>query len=68
MDNKIVTLDDLSKTKGFKLLHMNVRSQSKKMDQIRLMLHGTDLDVITISETWLNESVGLKTVILEDYN
>ena len=31
------------------------------------MFHESNLDVITLSETWLNEAVNLKTVNLEDY-
>ena len=37
MDNKIVSLNDLSGVKGLKLLHMNVRSIVKKMDEVRIM-------------------------------
>ena len=61
------TIEALSKLKGFKLLHMNVRSLPKKIDQIRLMLHDSNLDVITLSETWLTDSVNSKTVNLDNY-
>ena len=61
------TIQDLSQLKGFKLLHLNVRSLPKKIDQIRIMFHEMNLDVITFSETWLNDAVNSKTVALEDY-
>ena len=67
MDNDITTVDDLNNAKGLRLLHMNVRSLSKKMDQIRLLFHGSDLDVITISETWLSDAVSWKTIALDGY-
>ena len=67
MDTQIKDVESLSKEKGFKLVHMNVRSLTKKMDQMRVMLSGTGLDVITLSETWLDESVNSKSVDLTDY-
>ena len=67
MDNEISTIRGLSELKGFKLLHLNVRSIIKKIDQIRIMFHESNLDVITLSETWLSEDVNSKSVTLEDY-
>ena len=67
MDKEVHTLRELNELKGFKLLHMNVRSLTKKMDQIRVMLHDLNIDIITLSETWLNEAVNSKTVALQDY-
>ena len=52
MDN-IESLEDLSTAKGFKLVHLNVRSLVKKIDQIRILLQSTSIDIITFSETWL---------------
>ena len=67
MDNEISNLDTLNKVKGFKILHLNVRSLPKKMDQIRLMLLKSNLEVITLSETWLNNSVSSISLSLDDY-
>ena len=67
MDSKIDSLTDLSKVKGFKLVHLNVRSLTKKIDQVRLMFSGLNLDVLTISETWLNKSVSSGSVALNYY-
>ena len=46
---------------------MNVRSLTKKIDQLRVTISGSKLDVITLSETWLNGSVNTKTVDIEEY-
>ena len=43
---------DLEKCKGIKLLHLNVRSILKKVDQLRLYFENSKIDIITISETW----------------
>ena len=67
MDNTVDNFEALSLLKGFKLVHMNVRSLSKKIDQIKLLLADSNLDVITMSETWLSDSVHSGTVTLDNY-
>ena len=49
------TLEEISQKKGFKLVHLNIRSIVKKIDQLRLLMQGTKVDIFTISETWLKE-------------
>ena len=65
--NTVDTLDALKAAKGFKLVHLNVRSLVKKMDQIRLMLNNSHIDVITFSETWLKPHLHTKLVELTGY-
>ena len=67
MDDQINDIATLGKEKGFKLIHVNVRSLTKKIDQVRLTVSGSNLDVITMSETWLNASTGNRSVELDDY-
>ena len=67
MDDQIKTMDSLKAAKGFKLLHLNVRSLTKKIDQLRIWFEESKLDVITLSETWLNESVYPKSVNINGY-
>ena len=62
MDDKINSFGDLNGVKGFKLVHTNVRSLPKKIDQLRVLLLDSRIDVVTISETWLNASVTLPEV------
>ena len=68
MDKNIQNLGQLEESKGFKLLHVNVRSLTKKNDQLRAMFLNTSLDVITLSETWLNNFVSSANVALEGYS
>ena len=63
----IDTVEALDKAKGMKFVHLNVRSLAKKMDQIRLMLADTNLDVITFSETWLKPYLHSNLVELDMY-
>ena len=51
--NKIDSIDELNTVKGFKMVHLNIRSITKKIDQIRILLQNTSIDIFTFSETWL---------------
>ena len=57
----------LKNIKGLKIVHYNVRSLIKKMDQIRLLLNDTPTDVLTISETWLQPHLSSGLIQLKDY-
>ena len=53
-----VTLNDIKTTQGLKIAHLNIRSLRNKTDSLRL--EGIDnklIDVLNLSETWLNESI-----------
>ena len=63
----IETLEALGSAKGFKFVHLNVRSLPKKIDQIRIMLSDVNIDVITFSETWLKSYISTATVELDGY-
>ena len=43
----------LNARKGIKIMHWNVRSMIHKFDQFRSLLADSNIDVITISESWL---------------
>ena len=49
---------DFIKLKGIKFGSLNIRSVSRKLDEIELFLHCTKLDYFSLSETWLNHSIG----------
>ena len=54
MDNSIKTVNDLSNCNGNKLVHLNVRSvRGKKIDELKLRFDNSNMDFITISESWL---------------
>ena len=67
MDNIIEDIRDLNAQKGFKLAHLNIRSLFKKMDQLRILLDNSNVDVFTISETWLNPSIFSSSLNLRGY-
>ena len=67
MDNQVDDFAALGKIKGFKVVHLNVRSLPKKIDQLRTLLLDAQLDVVTLSETWLNTAVHSATIKLNGY-
>ena len=61
------TLEELGQRKGFKLVHLNIRSLAKKIDQVRLLMQGTKIDVFTISETWLKRHLETKLFDIDGF-
>ena len=54
MNKSIHNFYELNKTKGFKIVHLNIRSLLPKIEQLRTILYDSTIDIITISETWLH--------------
>lgn len=54
--------------KGFTLAHLNVRSLKNKLPEIETLLYNSNLDLLTLSETWLNSSTQDTIVALQNYN
>ena len=60
---------DHIKSKGFHLLHLNVRSLWPKIDVIRILLYNNNMAaVLTLSETWLNKDIPSEMVCINNYN
>ena len=58
---------DLGQAKGFKLVHLNVRSLLPKIEQIKAIINISNIDVLTISETWLNPLTHNKLIEIPGY-
>ena len=61
------TFQQLNGEKGLKIAHLNVRSLPKKIDQVRLLMHQSKIDVLTLSETWLKSHLHQNIFTLENY-
>ena len=68
MDNTIYNFFQLNTAKGFKIVHLNICSLPKKIDQLRTVLEGSSIDVFTISETWLNDKADSHLFKIQGYN
>ena len=64
----IRNINSLNLEKGFKLVHWNVRSLVKKIDQIRALMDGSPIDVLTLSETWLKHYLHSDLVAIEGFD
>ena len=50
------TFDDMKTTRGLKIAHLNIRSLKNKIDSLRLEgIDNKSVDVLTLSETWLDD-------------
>ena len=52
--------------KGFKIVHLNIRSLSKHLDEVYLNLAG--FDIIALTETWLHANIPNSMLHINDYN
>ena len=66
MEN-LENLQQLNAVKGIKIVHLNVRSLPKKMDQMRVLMSESKIDVLTISETWLRPHLQQGLFTLKNY-
>ena len=50
------TFEDMKTTRGLKIAHLNIRSLKNKIDALRLEgIDNKSVDVLTLSETWLDD-------------
>ena len=63
----MTTLDSLRTAKGLKICHLNTRSIVNKIDQFRLHFENSGMDVITVSETWLNKDISSNILEMRNY-
>lgn len=52
---------------GLNVCHINAQSLLNKIDEVRVIFENSAIDVICISETWLNESISDNLVSLNGY-
>ena len=56
-------------SRGLAMAHLNIRSLLHKMDQVNLIMGGTkSFDILSFSETWLNDSVTDDEILMPGYS
>ena len=60
-------LADIKKMRGLKIVHLNICSLHNKIDSLRLELQGSAIDIMTLSETWLNPTIQDMEIQLTGY-
>ena len=55
-------------SKGFKIAHLNIQSLRYKVDNVRVLLVENNIDILCISEIWLESSIGNNEINIDGYN
>jgi hypothetical protein len=51
-----------------KAANLNVRSLLPKIDEVRYILHKTDIDILGVNETWLDSSIEDNIISIDGFN
>lgn len=54
--------------KGLKIAHLNIRSIKNKIDHLRVFLYQNSVDILCLSETWLNSDINDSEILIEGYD
>ena len=57
-----------SNERGLHFVHLNTRSLWNKFDQVRQLLHDSNISVFGISESWLNENFDQRLIEIPQYS
>ena len=66
MPEETIELSNL-KQKGLNVVHLNIRSVIYKIDQIRMMISQAKIDVLCLTESWLNPNITDSELSIEGY-
>ena len=59
-------LDEIKNSKGMHMAHLNIRSLTSKWENFKIHFNNSNLHVIGISETWLNDKLPTEMFDLSD--
>ena len=57
----------LKNLKGLSIASLNICSITRKIDELKILLDRTDLDIRTLNETFLNDSIGNEDIAIPGY-
>ena len=61
-------VNELKGRPGFKIVHLNVRSLVSKIEQLRMDLPSSGIDILSISKSWLRSDIEEKLTTIPNYN
>ena len=67
-ESMVVGINKLSDLKGITKAHGNCRSLYPKIDEVKVMLKFSKLEMLFISETWLTDAINDSLVDIPGYN
>ena len=67
-NNDLLNKESLENLKGFRIAHLNITSIPKYIDQLRSYLVNKPVDILSINETRLDDSIDNAEVHIQGYN
>ena len=64
----IDNLRGLAGLQGVTIAHLNIRSINRKLEEVIRILGQSDVEILCISESWLNQSVPDHMISIAGYN
>ena len=55
-------------SKGFKIAHLNIQSVRFKVDNLKILLVQNHIDILCITESWLDCNIGNNEIQIDGYN
>ncbi len=68
MNPRFESSSDLQKLRGLSFASYNICSLIRKFDDIKVLLLRSDLNVLSLSETWLNSSISDEEITIPGYS
>ena len=57
----------IPKIRGFKMASLNIASLLKHIDELRVVMHNNDIDVLAINETRMDSTIPIELISLSGY-
>ena len=67
LDFHVNCIEKSSMSKGFKIAHLNVCSLRHKVDDVRILLNENDIDILCLTETWLDKNINDGDIRIDGY-
>ncbi len=68
MKNRAALSTDFNKLRGITFGALNIRSLTRKIDEIKIFLSESEIDYFSLTETWLNNSISDCEIDIPHYN
>ena len=62
------SIRDMAKFDGITIAHLNIRSVNRKLEEVVRILAEGDIDILCLSESWLNPCVPDHMIAVNGYN
>ena len=60
-------MNEILSQNGLKIFHLNIRSLTSKLDQFKLLLENKNIDIFSLSETWLHTGISSNILSIPGY-